>query len=637
MLASLPRLALHPPLFRLAWVAVVTAVVIAPYRAASAGWAEAPETFVVLRDGTPGGMPGLIRAFEAAGGHVAVVTSGRAAVVFADDATLADPSLAGRIEVAERGSFARPDALSPDPSVCRAAAVWNAARELARQSALEPVAPLTSTPPFPDAGPLPYAPPSKTPPPQALASSHLPFGAGYYDTSEFMAGSVAVGVWLLEAPPSSTFHWSVSNVDITLAGVQSGLANWVRKGGAATFLTFFLDIHRKVPVSGTPIQNPISMDQSWVDQFLGNAGWPGANAFERCFAYNNSIRDAFNTNWAYSIVIVDSEPVVNQGLFSAGGYAFAYYGGPYVWMARYSTWAFNSTSYFAAVPMHESGHIFQDTDEYDSTLQYGGYLNAPDDTTLPQCIMNQNDTTRVCPLTRAQLGWRDLDGDGVIEPLDAPPTASLAPSGPKPLLNPTPTIHGAASVATIPNLNPNSRYFPAHAITVATLDAVQCRVDAGQWTAAVPLDGAFDGYAESFQWIAPTLAAGTHIVEARAHDSVGNWSTSFPKDTVVVTVAVGVGPVAAAFRLLAPQPNPLSDRTEIRFMLPEREAVDAEVVDLAGRRVRTLAADRECASGLNLLDWDGRDDAGRRVAVGVYLMRVRAGGEAGMQRVVVSR
>jgi hypothetical protein len=581
-------------------------------------------------------MPAFVRALEAAGGHVAVVTSERAAVVFADDAALADPSLAGEIEVAERGSIAHSDALSPDPAVGRAAAVWNASCELARRTAAEPSEPMASTTQYPDAGPLPYALPSKTPTAQALVSSHLPFGAGYYDTSEFMAGTVAVGVWLLEAPPSSTYHWSVSNEDISIAGVQSGLANWVRKGGAATFLTFFLDVHRKVPVNGTPIQNPISMDQFWVDQFLGNAGWPGANGFERCFAYNNFLRDAYNTNWAYSIVIVDSEPVVNQGLFSAGGYAFAYYGGPYLWMARYSTWAFNSASYFAAVPMHESGHIFQDTDEYDSALQYGGYLDAPDDPALPQCIMNRNDTTRVCPLTRAQLGWRDLDGNGVIEPLDAPPTASLVPTGLAPT-DATPSVHGAASVATIPNLNPNSRYSPAHAITVATIDAVECRVDAGPWTTAAPVDGAFDGYVEWFQWTAPALAAGTHIVEARAHDSVGIWSTSFPKDTLVVDASVGVGPVAEAFRLLAPQPNPLGERTEFRFVLPGRVAVDAEVVDLAGRRVRTLASSREFAPGPNRLDWDGRDAAGRPVPAGVYLMRVRAGGESAVQRVVVSR
>jgi hypothetical protein len=392
-----------------------------------------------------------------------------------------------------------------------------------------------------------------------------------------------------------------------------------------------------VPVNGTPIENPITMDQFWVDQFLGNAGWTGANAFEKGFAYNNSIRDAFNTNWAYSIVIVDSDPAVNQGLFSGGGYAFSYYGGPYVWMARYSTWAYNYTSYFAAVPMHESGHSFFDTDEYDGAIQYNGYLNAPDDPNYPQCIMNRNDTTRVCPATRAQLGWRDLDGDGVIEPLDAPPTASLVASGHTPILDATPTILGTASVATIPNLNPDSRYFPPHAITVATLDAVQCRVDGGPWTNATPLDGAFDGYTESFQWTAPALAAGMHVVEARAHDSVGLWSASFPADTVVIDAEVGVGPMAGAFRLLAPEPNPMSGRTEIRFMLPERHTVEAEILDLAGRRVRALAEGREYAPGLNLLDWDGRDAAGRAVPGGVYLMRVRAGGEARVQRLVVSR
>src|SRR5262249_23459973 len=214
-----------------------------------------------------------------------------------------------------------------------------------------------------DAGPRPVALSSHPPGPSALdAYTHVPYGADYYDTSEYMAGRVAVGVWLLD-DSTPGFNWTSSEISQTLGGVQAGLDNWVRKGGAPTFLTFFIESHTNVPVSGIPIQNPMSMDETWVNEALGNLGWTGANGFEKCFAYNHSIRDAFAANWCYSIFIADSDPSVNQGLFSGGGYAWAYYGGPWVYMSRYSTWAYNYTRYYGVVPMHESGHIFMDTDE----------------------------------------------------------------------------------------------------------------------------------------------------------------------------------------------------------------------------------------------------------------------------------
>ena len=44
--------------------------------------------------------------------------------------------------------------------------------------------------------------------------------------------------------------------------------------------------------------------------------------------------------------------------------------------------------------------------------------------------------------------------------------------------------------------------------------------------------------------------------------------------------------------------------------------------DLSGRRVRTLWADRPASAGRKRLPWDGRDDAGRLVVPGLYLLRV---------------
>jgi alkaline phosphatase len=53
--------------------------------------------------------------------------------------------------------------------------------------------------------------------------------------------------------------------------------------------------------------------------------------------------------------------------------------------------------------------------------------------------------------------------------------------------------------------------------------------------------------------------------------------------------------------------------------------VTISVWDVAGRRVRSLAARSPLAAGPHSLAWDGRDESGTPVAPGVYLARVTAG------------
>jgi hypothetical protein len=60
-----------------------------------------------------------------------------------------------------------------------------------------------------------------------------------------------------------------------------------------------------------------------------------------------------------------------------------------------------------------------------------------------------------------------------------------------------------------------------------------------------------------------------------------------------------------------------------------------EVHDVTGRRVRTLG------TGLTLgrarIVWDGRDDAGRAVAAGIYFVRLEVGESGFVRRVVLVR
>ena len=58
------------------------------------------------------------------------------------------------------------------------------------------------------------------------------------------------------------------------------------------------------------------------------------------------------------------------------------------------------------------------------------------------------------------------------------------------------------------------------------------------------------------------------------------------------------------------------------------------VFDVSGRRVKTLV-DRRLQATTHTFEWDGTDDAGRRVASGVYFYRLVADGRVLTRRMVL--
>ena len=83
-------------------------------------------------------------------------------------------------------------------------------------------------------------------------------------------------------------------------------------------------------------------------------------------------------------------------------------------------------------------------------------------------------------------------------------------------------------------------------------------------------------------------------------------------------------------------PNPFRAATTFAFTTPQAGRVRVDVLDVAGRVVTTLE-DRELAAGPQRLDWNGRDDSGRRLASGVYFARVEAPGANVVEKVVLLR
>ncbi len=80
------------------------------------------------------------------------------------------------------------------------------------------------------------------------------------------------------------------------------------------------------------------------------------------------------------------------------------------------------------------------------------------------------------------------------------------------------------------------------------------------------------------------------------------------------------------FDNFAAWPNPFRETTKIRFTLARSRQVEVEVFDITGRRHRRLLPLSSLEAGEQSLRWDGRDEAGRELAAGLYLLRLRGDG-----------
>jgi choice-of-anchor B domain-containing protein len=126
-----------------------------------------------------------------------------------------------------------------------------------------------------------------------------------------------------------------------------------------------------------------------------------------------------------------------------------------------------------------------------------------------------------------------------------------------------------------------------------------------------------------FRFTAQDTGAGS-ITEAVLDDFM-----IYDRETLAGTGTPSVSPAAAAALSLGPSaPNPFrpGQAASLRFTLPQKGDVAADVFDVAGRRVATIARGMYEAGGHTLV-WDGRVRGGSPAPAGVYFLRLQT--EAG--------
>ena len=108
-----------------------------------------------------------------------------------------------------------------------------------------------------------------------------------------------------------------------------------------------------------------------------------------------------------------------------------------------------------------------------------------------------------------------------------------------------------------------------------------------------------------------------------------NSFTTTSPDTFTVEIPVSVEETADSsildsYRLEANYPNPFNPSTTIRYTLGKTGETTLKVYNLRGEAIRVLADDNQ-AAGEHAIVWDGKDDSGRLVSSGVYILTIKSG------------
>lgn len=257
---------------------------------------------------------------------------------------------------------------------------------------------------------------------RAMQSSVQP---QFFSNSDVMDGTVAVAVFLIESNgqiDTNVFNWSQADQDLAIAQVMEGLNWWVEQSRAFTLgrpLQFSL-----FPFFANNAASQVGYEPSlregrdaihWVRQIMSNVGASGQDVFSSVGAFNRTLRDQHDADWAFSIFIAYN-PVGTRTTFADGRASWAYLGGPFTQMLfRSFGWDLNK------VISHEVGHIFYACDEYSQPgFQTCSCSCAPEvrpsatnencedsscrGANSASCIMRVNESA-LCPFTVAQIGW----------------------------------------------------------------------------------------------------------------------------------------------------------------------------------------------------------------------------------------
>ncbi len=122
------------------------------------------------------------------------------------------------------------------------------------------------------------------------------------------------------------------------------------------------------------------------------------------------------------------------------------------------------------------------------------------------------------------------------------------------------------------------------------------------------------------------------------HDSPGSLPGpgDLPKSSFDEEEAAGDQSTVTSYQLEQNYPNPFNPSTTISFALPQAGEVSLSIFNTNGQLVKKLVTG-EMNAGLHSFTWDATNERGERVASGVYLYVLKAGGFTAQKKLVLMK
>ncbi len=247
---------------------------------------------------------------------------------------------------------------------------------------------------------------------------------------------------------------------------------------------------------------------------------------------------------------------------------------------------------------------------YDATIA----TNEPNDGSFSWTVNNALST----PTCRVKIVAIDAASTTDEDESDADFTIGPAPSGPPSISLASPDGGESYDATTVQQIT----WSASDDIAVTGVD-ISLSLDGGAtFPIAIATNEGNDG---AYDWSVEDSASTTARIRVRAIDA--NFQTAFDASSGDFTITVaptgldGFGGIPARLTIGPNVPDPFSASTSVRFGIPNATRGELAVYGLGGQVVRRLASGSMPAGRWERV-WDGKDDSGRQMPAGRYLLRL---------------
>ncbi len=146
-------------------------------------------------------------------------------------------------------------------------------------------------------------------------------------------------------------------------------------------------------------------------------------------------------------------------------------------------------------------------------------------------------------------------------------------------------------------------------------------------------------FGASFSLLSVFYAEGMHTVRLTVNDGFNTLELNWNVQIGATSVNETKGELPKSFKLEQAYPNPFHagvSTSMITLHVPRASEVRLYVYDLLGRQVRALVAANKPA-GIHRFAWEGKDDEGKALPSGVYVLKMLAGDFHATQKIMLMR